>query len=485
MTVTRDQAIAVIEKLAPTPMLIAGEFVGGKGSGELTISDPARDSTIIAVQSASTDQLGQAVTAASAAQREWENVSPTDRAATLHRLADAIETCADQFTAVITTQLGSPVGLSERLHVRLAVADIRAVAEALVSMKFEQQIGASMVLERAAGVVFAITPWNYPLHQVVAKVAPAIAAGCSVILKPSEEALGAAALFARCVQESGLPAGVLNVVVGGGREIANELVGHPGIDVVSFTGSTEVGSAIARQAAGTITRVHLELGGKSPSLIAPSGDLTTGVKVTLANCFLNSGQSCNALTRLLVPRENLSQVEQQILGLMPRHQPVDPWSNGARMGSVVSVARQASIWSDIQAAKDRGDTILAGGTGLPDGIERGAFVRPTVFFDTDPNSPIAQEEVFGPVLTVLAYDDLNHALELANATRYGLGGSVWASTNHEAADIAREIRSGQVDLNGGAFNPAAPFGGFKASGYGRELGRYGIASFIEPQSLQN
>ncbi|MDQ4214963.1 aldehyde dehydrogenase family protein [Microbacterium capsulatum] len=483
-TPTRDTALEAITGLAAAPELIDGALRAGDGDRELTVTDPSLDVVLARVRGASTAQLDEAAEAAGRAQRAWEDTAPAERARLLRALADAIEVRADEFVGVITAELGSPLTLSRRLHVDLAVRDIRAVADALEAFTFERRIGNSVVTERAAGVVLAITPWNYPLHQVVAKVAPAIAAGCTVILKPSENALATAALFARCVVDSGLPAGVLNVVLAGGREIVDHLVGHPGVDLVSFTGSTEVGSSIAARAARTITRVHLELGGKSPSLVAPSADLATAVKVTLANAFFNSGQSCNAWTRLLVPRASLAETEEQLVALAARHRPSDPWSDDARMGPVVSAQRQAAIWRDIAAVEDRGERILAGGLGLPDGTERGSFVRPTVVFDVDPHSPIAQEEVFGPVLTVLGYDDLDHAIELANGTRYGLGGSVWAASTDEAAGIAREVRSGQLDLNGGAFNPAAPFGGFKSSGYGRELGSYGIAGFLEPQSFQ-
>lgn len=484
MSINRNSAAKQIVDLASAPALIGETTRAGEGERELAIVDPSVDRVIARVQGASTEQLDEAAAAAAKAQRRWESVAPTERARALRSLADAIDARAGEFTGVITTELGSPLTLSRKLHVDLAVRDIHAVADALDAFEFERRIGNSVVTERAAGVVLAITPWNYPLHQVVAKVAPAIAAGCAVILKPSENALATAALFARCVQQSDVPAGVLNVVVGGGRDIVDHLVGHPDVDVVSFTGSSEVGSAIAQKAAETITRVHLELGGKSPSLVAPSADISTAVKVTLANAFFNSGQSCNAWTRLLVPRASLADVEQTITQLASRHQPADPWADGARLGPVVSTERQCAIQTDIAAAAARGERIVVGGLGLPDGIAVGAYVRPTVVFDVDPLSPIAQEEVFGPVLTVLGYEDLDHAVELANNTRYGLGGSVWAASTDEAATIARDVRSGQLDLNGGAFNPAAPFGGFKSSGYGRELGGYGIAGFLEPQSLQ-
>ncbi|MDL9978363.1 aldehyde dehydrogenase family protein [Microbacterium sp. ASV49] len=480
----RTSALAAIAGLAAAPELIDGALRTGDGDRELVVRDPSRDEVLARVRGASDAQLDEAAEAARRAQRTWEDVAAVERARLLRALADAVEARTDDFVGVITAELGAPLTLSRRLHVDLAVRDIRAVADALEAFEFEHRIGNSVVTERAAGVVLAITPWNYPLHQVVAKVAPAIAAGCTVVLKPSENALATAALFARCVVESGLPAGVLNIVQAGGRQISDHLIGHPAIDVVSFTGSTEVGAAIAQRAAASITRVHLELGGKSPSLVAPSADLATAVKVTLANCFFNSGQSCNAWTRLLVPRASLSEAKQQLAQLVGRHRPSDPWSEDARMGPVVSTERQSAIWADIAASIDRGEDVVAGGLGMPDGTEHGAFVRPTVVFDVDPQSPIAQEEVFGPVLTVIGYRDLEHGIELANATRYGLGGSVWAATSDDAAQIGRHVRSGQLDLNGGPFNPAAPFGGFKSSGYGRELGGYGIASFLEPQSFQ-
>ena len=484
MTLSRASSAEFISNLALAPSLIGGSLQTGDSDREFPVVDPATGSTITRVVGVGSAQLDAAVSGASDAQRAWERTAPQERARALRTLAAEIEARADDFVGVITSELGSPLTLSRRLHVDLAVRDIHAVAEALEEFEFERKIGNSIVSERAAGVVLAITPWNYPLHQVIAKVGPAIAAGCSVVLKPSENALATAALLARCVVESDLPNGVLNIVVAGGREVSERLIGHPAVDLVSFTGSTGVGSDIARRAAETITRVHLELGGKSPSLVAPGADLSTAIKVTLANCFLNSGQSCNAWSRLLVPRDALAEAEQVILSLSSRHAPSDPWADGARMGPVVSSARQESIWKDIHGIEARGERVIVGGSGLPEGIARGAFVRPTVAFDVDPASPIAQEEVFGPVLTVIGYDSLEEGVEIANGTKYGLGGAVWADSAETAAGIARDIRSGQLDLNGGAFNPAAPFGGFKASGYGRELGAYGIAGFLEPQSLQ-
>jgi aldehyde dehydrogenase (NAD+) len=333
-------------------------------------------------------------------------------------------------------------------------------------------------------VVGAITPWNYPLHQICAKVAPALAAGCTVVVKPSEVAPLNAFLLADLLDELGLPPGVFNLITGLGPVVGEAMAAHPGIDMISFTGSTGAGRRVSEVASGTIKRVALELGGKSPNVILDDAPLQDAITDGVSKCYLNSGQTCSALTRMLVPRERLGEAEQIAAAVAAHFAPGDPFDPETTLGPLVSDAQRERVRSYIRKGQEEGAKLVAGGAEPPEGLERGFFVRPTVFSEVTPDMTIAQEEIFGPVLAIMPYDDEDDAVRIANDTVYGLAGGVWSADEERAKQVARRIRTGQVEINGGAFNPLAPFGGYKQSGHGRELGHFGLEEFLQVKSLQ-
>ncbi|HZB71549.1 MAG TPA: aldehyde dehydrogenase family protein, partial [Acidimicrobiales bacterium] len=351
-------------------------------------------------------------------------------------------------------------------------------------VQFEEQVGNSLVVREPVGVVGAITPWNYPLHQVAAKVAPALAAGCTVVLKPSEVAPLNAFVLAEIIHDVGLPAGVFNLVTGTGDVVGEAMSAHPDIDMISFTGSTRAGKRITEVAAGTVKRVTLELGGKSPNVILDDADFERAVADGVGKAFLNSGQTCSALTRMLVPRSKLAEVEAIAKAAAESFTPGDPFGEDTRLGPLVSEAQRERVRGYIQKGQDEGARLVTGGAEAPEGLDKGYFVRPTVFSDVRTDMTIAQEEIFGPVLSILPYDDEEEAVRIANDTVYGLAGGVWSGDVERAKAVARRIRTGQVEVNGGSFNPMAPFGGYKQSGHGRELGKFGIEEYLETKSLQ-
>ena len=352
------------------------------------------------------------------------------------------------------------------------------------SFRFEEHVGNSLVLREPVGVVGAITPWNYPLFLISEKVAPALLAGCTVVLKPSEVAPFTAFVLADVIHEVGLPAGVFNVVTGVGPVAGEALVTHPQVDAISFTGSVPVGKHISELAAQTVKRVTLELGGKSASIILEDADMAAAVRGTLQSCFLNSGQTCLALTRMLVPESRYEEAAAAAIAVAKAYVPGDPLSEATTLGPLVSAAQLERVRTYIRKGVDAGARLLAGGPEAPEGSNGGYFVKPTVFGKVDPSCVIAQEEIFGPVLSIITYRDEEEAVRIANDTIYGLSGAVWSNDDDHAKRVARRIRTGQIQINGGAPNINAPFGGFKQSGHGREWGVYGLEEFLEFKSLQ-
>ena len=374
--------------------------------------------------------------------------------------------------------------LSMLIQAGLPYASFSSVAGVVEGFAFEEKVGSSLVVREPVGVVGCITPWNYPLHQISAKVAFALAAGCAVVVKPSELAPLNSFVLAEIVHDVGLPPGVFNLVTGTGPVVGEAIVSHPGVDMISFTGSTRAGKRVAELASRRVARVALELGGKSANVILEDADLEQAVSDGVGKCFLNSGQTCSALTRMLVPRSKLAEAEAVARRTAERFTPGDPFDEDSRLGPLASQAQWDRVQGYIQRGIDEGASVVAGGLGRPDGLERGYFVKPTVFSQVRSDMTIAQEEIFGPVLSILPYDSEEEAVEIANDSIYGLAGGVWAGSQEHAIDIARQIRAGQVEINGGAFNPSAPFGGFKQSGIGRELGHHGLEEFLEVKSLQ-
>jgi aldehyde dehydrogenase (NAD+) len=362
---------------------------------------------------------------------------------------------------------------------------LRSYVELLASYDFGgERVGNSLIVREPVGVVGAITPWNYPLHQIVAKVAAALAAGCTVVLKPSEVAPAAGYELADILHTIGLPAGVFNLVSGTGPVTGEAIAAHPGIDAVSFTGSGAAGRRVAEVAAATVKRVTLELGGKSANVILPSAQLETAVKVGVAKAMTNAGQTCNALTRMLVNHGAYDEAVGLAAQYAERYEPADPQLDATRLGPLASAAQRDRVLSYVEKGISEGARLATGGAQRPDGLATGYYVRPTVFADVAPQMVIATEEIFGPVLCVLPYQTEQDAIDIANGTPYGLAAAVWSADQDEAVSVARQLRAGQVEINGGAFNTAAPFGGFGKSGYGRELGVHGLEEFLEIKSLQ-
>ncbi|WLW56220.1 aldehyde dehydrogenase family protein [Streptomyces sp. YU58] len=455
-------------------MYIDGAWRPAAGGDTIEVVNPADERIVGRVPAGTAEDVDAAVRAACAALPGWSATAPAERAERLAALRDALEARAEEIAGTVTAELGSPPKLSQAVHAAVPIAVMGSYAELAATYAFEEKVGNSVVHHEPVGVVGAITPWNYPLHQIVAKVAPALAAGCTVVVKPAEDTPLVAQLFAEAVHEAGVPAGVFNLVTGLGPVAGQALAEHPGVDLVSFTGSTAVGRKIAAVAGAAIKKVALELGGKSANVILPSADLARAVNVGVANVMSNSGQTCSAWTRMLVHE---SQYE-EALGLAA----TAAAKYGDRIGPVVSARQQARVRGYIEKGIAEGARLIAGGPEAP--RERGYFVSPTVFADVTPDMTIAQEEIFGPVLSVLRYTDEEDALRIANGTVYGLAGAVWAGDEAEAVAFARRMETGQVDINGGRFNPRAPFGGYKQSGVGRELGVHGLAEYLQTQSLQ-
>ncbi|HST64692.1 MAG TPA: aldehyde dehydrogenase family protein [Mycobacteriales bacterium] len=463
-------------------LFLGGAWVPPAGSDTLTVVNPTTEEPLATVPAGTFADVERAVAAAREAFGPWSATPVRDRAALLSALADGLEARVPQLAGLIAREVGSPLRFATATQAGLPVAVLRSYAALLADFAFEETIGSSLVLREPIGVVGAITPWNYPLHQVVAKVAAALAAGCTVVLKPSEVAPLSAYVLASVAAEVGLPAGVLNVVTGTGPEVGEALAAHPDVDMVSFTGSVGAGKRVQEVAAGTVKKVALELGGKSANVILDDADLAQAVKVGVANCFINGGQTCTAWTRLLVPEALHSEVVELAVAATGKYTVGDPLADGTRIGPMVNAAQRDRVRGYIEKGIAEGATLATGGPSAP--LERGYFVRPTVFAAVRPEATIAQEEIFGPVLSVIPYTGEDEAAAIANGTVYGLAGAVFAGSRERAVAFARRMRTGQVVVNGGAFNPVAPFGGYKQSGTGRELGRYGLEEFLEVKSLQ-
>lgn len=458
-------------------MYIGGAWVPAVGdAGTIEVVNPADEQVIAHVPAGSAEDVDAAVRAARAAFPAWAATTPAERAARLAALRDALAARKDEIAATVTAELGAPPALAQNVHVGLPVAVAGTYADLAASYAFEEKVGNSTVLLEPVGVVGAITPWNYPLHQIVAKVAPALAAGCTVVLKPAEDTPLTAQLFAEAAHDAGLPAGVFNLVTGLGPVAGQALAEHDGVDLVSFTGSTAVGRKIGAIAGAAVKRVALELGGKSANVILPSADLAKAVNVGIANVMSNSGQTCSAWTRMLVHRDRYDEA------VALAAQAVEKYVPGERVGPLVNARQQERVRGYIEQGVAEGARIVAGGPDVP--LDKGFYVRPTVFADVTPEMTIAQEEIFGPVVSILRYEDEDDALRIANGTVYGLAGAVWAGDEAEAVAFARRMETGQVDINGGRFNPRAPFGGYKQSGVGRELGAHGLAEYLQTKSLQ-
>ncbi|MFD9023205.1 aldehyde dehydrogenase family protein [Streptomyces parvulus] len=455
-------------------MYIDGAWRPAEGRDAIDVVNPVDEQVIGRVPAGTALDVDTAVRAARAALPGWAATPPAERAARLAALRDVLVVRKDEVAGTVTAELGSPLKFSQAVHASAPIAVAGSYAELAATYAFEEKVGNSVVHHEPVGVVGAITPWNYPLHQIVAKVAPALAAGCTVVLKPAEDTPLTAQLFAEAVHEAGVPAGVFNLVTGLGPVAGQALAEHPGVDLVSFTGSTAVGRRIGALAGAAVKHVALELGGKSANVILPSADLARAVNVGVANVMSNSGQTCSAWTRMLVHRDQYDEAVELAAEAAAKY--------GDRIGPVVNAKQQERVRGYIEKGVAEGARLVAGGPEAPQ--ERGYFVSPTVLADVTEDMTVAQDEIFGPVLSVLRYEDEEDALRIANGTVYGLAGAVWAGDEAEAVAFARRMETGQVDINGGRFNPLAPFGGYKQSGVGRELGAHGLTEYLQTKSLQ-
>lgn len=461
-------------------LFIDGSWVAPSGSGVIDVVDPATEAVIGHVPGGDEADVDAAV---GAARRAFDPaITVQERQQRLRRVIDAMEKRLPDIANLITAEMGAPVRIAQTVQTQVPLAVANGFADVLDTFEFEERVGNSLVLREPYGVVGAITPWNYPLYQVVAKVLPAIAAGCTVVLKPSNEAPLSVFAFIEACEEAGLPPGVINLVSGPGRVIGERLASHPDVDFVSFTGSTGVGSRVGELAGQSVKKVALELGGKSANVILDGADLATAVKVGVGNAFLNGGQTCMAWTRMLVPQKRYGEALELIESAVSRYTVGDPWDPGTRIGPSASRSQFETVRGFIDRAQRAGARLLTGGSERVRDV--GFFLAPTVFADVDPQSELGQEEVFGPVLAVIPYTDTADALRIANGTPYGLSGAVWAADDDTAIAFARQIQTGQVDINGGSYNPSAPFGGYKKSGIGRELGRFGFEEYLQTKSLQ-
>ena len=464
-------------------LYIDGRWTDPQGEGYIEVIGASTEEPCGRVPRGNAADAEAAVAAASRAFKgAWAETSVEERAGWVDKVSDAIGERMMDVGLTISEEVGMPIGMSTAIQAGLPIMVSKGTAEAARNAEMETQIGNSLVVKEPVGVVAAITPWNYPLHQIIAKVAPALAAGCTVVVKPSSDAPLNAFVLAEICESIGLPAGVVNVVSGPGAEVGETLASHPGVDMVSLTGSTAAGRRVMHLAAETIKRVHLELGGKSANVILEDADLEAAVAGGVNNAYLNSGQTCSAWTRMIVPRSRQDEVIQLAIATADSLTVGLSSDAEAKLGPLISDQQRATVEGYIAKGKQEGARVVRGG-GRPAGFDRGYFVEPTIFADVDNSMTIAREEIFGPVLSVLPYDTEEEAVAIANDSIYGLAGGVWAGDKDRAISVARRIRTGQVDINGGSYNPMAPFGGYKQSGTGRELGPFGLEEFFEIKSM--
>jgi acyl-CoA reductase-like NAD-dependent aldehyde dehydrogenase len=464
---------------------INGEWVKASSPETLDVTSSGTGELYATIPSGTVDEANRAVEAAAAAFTAWSNTSPKERGEFLVRISEKLAECSDEIALTIANEVGMPLMLAKGIQVGLPTMTFADNAKRAAEFNWEEEVGNSTLVREPVGVVAAITPWNYPLHQIANKVAASLAAGCTVVLKPSEVAPINAFLLADIIHEIGLPRGVFNMLTGLGPVVGEAIVAHPKTDMVSFTGSTRAGKRVMEIAAQMVKRVSLELGGKSANIILDDADVARAVGDGVFKCYLNSGQTCSALTRMLVPRSRLAEVEDHAVAAAAGLMPADPITGASLLGPLVSATQQQRVRDYINKGIDEGARIICGGVTPPEGLEEGFYVAPTIFSDVTPDMTIAREEIFGPVLSIIPYDTEDEAIAIANDSNYGLAGGVWAGTDEKAFEVARKIRTGQVEINGGNFNVVAPFGGYKQSGIGRELGQYGFEEFLEVKAIQH
>ena len=465
-------------------LYIDGKWVQPIGTGSIDVINPATEEIIGKIPVGSKEDIDIAASAARIAFDSWSKSSIETRIDILNALSNALKERGEDIAQTITAEVGTPIGYSRVAMVGTPRVVSRSYAKILENFDWEEKVRNSIICKEPIGVCAFITPWNFPLHQIIGKVAPAIAAGCTMILKPSKEAPLSAFILADILHEIVLPSGVFNLVSGHGSEIGNYMSSHPEVDMVSFTGSTGAGISVSEAAATTVKRVTLELGGKSANVALEDADPTLVAKKAIGACHQNSGQTCSALTRLIIPESMSDEVYEIIADKNNSYTVGDPLEESTRCGPMVSLRQQKSVSKYIESGINEGATLISGGLGMPEGISKGYYVKPTIFANVSPDMKIWKEEIFGPVLVITTYKSEEEALILANDSIYGLSGGVWSKDEERAIKFAKDMRTGQVSVNGGAFNVSAPFGGYKLSGNGRELGSHGLNEFLEIKSIQ-
>ncbi|NMM90817.1 aldehyde dehydrogenase family protein [Rhodococcus sp. SRB_17] len=466
-----------------TKIYVDGAWIESTGTGRIDVLNPATEELIATVAEGTPEDVDVAAAAARSAFPSWSALTGPERAEYLSKAAGVIAERIDDLAALVSEDMGMPIGFAKPVQIGMPLANLNAFAELARTYDFDaHEVGNSLIVREPVGVVGAITPWNFPLHQVVLKVGGALAAGCTVVLKPTEVAPLISYALADIFDEIGLPAGVFNLVSGYGPVVGEAIAGHPEVDMVSFTGSTRAGKRVAIVAADTIKKVSLELGGKSANVILDDADLEKAVTDGVAKCFLNSGQTCSALTRMLVPTEKMDEVAAIAAAVAAHFQIGDPTQPTSVLGPLVNANQLGRVRGYIEKGVAEGATAVV--DGRETGLESGYFVGPTVFSNVTEDMTIAREEIFGPVLSIMGYKDEADAVRIANGTEYGLAGGVWSGDPDRADRVARQLRAGQVEVNGGAFNTNAPFGGYKQSGVGREAGTFGLEEFLEIKAIQ-
>ncbi|GBQ35850.1 aldehyde dehydrogenase family protein [Gluconacetobacter azotocaptans] len=464
-------------------MYIDGKWVDPTVPRTIDVINPATEAPCATIALGSAADVDLAVAAARRAFGTWSVSTRAERIDLLERILTVYRRRMDDMASAISQEMGAPLPFARDAQAWAGMAHLEQMIRALRDFTFDQQVDDMLITREPVGVVGLITPWNWPMNQIACKVGPALAAGCTMVLKPSEIAPLSGLVFTEILDEAGVPPGVYNLVNGDGPEVGEAIARHRDIEMVSFTGSTRAGTIVARLAADTVKRVHQELGGKSPNIILPDADLADAVRRGVAGCFGNSGQSCDAPTRMLVPRARMAEAMAIAAEAAAPFIVGPPDAPGTRLGPVVSDVQFAKIQALIQAGLDEGATLVAGGPGRPEGLPVGYYVRPTIFGNVTPAMTIAREEIFGPVLSIIAYDDEEDAIAIANDTPYGLAAYVQSGDLARARAVARRLRAGNVNINGAAWTVAAPFGGYKQSGNGRECGEYGLTDFLEIKAI--
>jgi len=462
---------------------IDGQWVDPAAPNDFKVINPATEEPAGVISMGSASDVNRAVAAARRAFDTFSQTTREERRALLQKILEVYKKRYSDVANAIRDEMGAPAKLANGSQAGIGVGHISAMLEVLETFEFEERRGSTRLVLEPVGVCALITPWNWPINQVAAKVVPALAAGCTMVLKPSEFSPFSAVIWAEVMHEAGVPAGVFNLINGTGTEVGAALASHPDVDMVSFTGSTRAGTEVARLAAPTVKRVHQELGGKSPNILLDDADFARAVKASVRHVFENSGQSCNAPTRMLVPASRLAEVEALAKTVAEKVIVGDPNAQGTDIGPVVSRIQFERVEGYISKGIAEGAKLVVGGEGRPDGLSKGYYVRPTIFSNVNNDMLIAREEIFGPVLTILAYRDEEEAIRIANDTPYGLAAYIWSSDLARAGRVGRRIRAGRVTINGAAGDMNTPFGGFKKSGNGREWGEHGLRDFLEVKAV--